>query len=102
MVNIRSNAPQSHAWKLISDVTRYITRLITNLQLCHEHLQHEQEFSSTLVGGRLFVEALLEFPKEFIEARGLDDGPRNDRKLSAMQLGDEIIASLVTNYLIEL
>ena len=34
--------------------------------------------------------------------RGLDDGPGNDRELPAVQLGDEIIASLVTDYPLEL
>ena len=59
--NVRSNAPQSHAWKLISDTTTStISRPITNLQLCHEHLQHEQEFSCALMGAWLFVKAVLE------------------------------------------
>ena len=59
--NVRSKAPQSHAWKPISETIACITtRLITNLQLCHEHLKHEQEFSCALVGGWLFVKPVLE------------------------------------------
>src|SRR5258706_16473841 len=101
--NVRSKAPQSHAWKPISDIIAYITtRLSTNLQLCHEHLKHEQEFSCALVGRWLLVKAVLECPKKVVETSGLDHGPGNDRELPTVQLGDEIIASLLTDYPLEL
>ena len=101
--NVRSKAPQSHAWKPISDIIACTsTQLITNLQLCHEHLEHSQEFSCAFVGWWLLVKAVLECPKKVVETSGLDHGPGNDRELPAVQLGDEIIASLVTDYSLKL
>ena len=57
-LNVRSKAPQSQAWKPISEIMACI--IIANLQLCHEHLEHQQEFSCALVGGWLFVKAVLD------------------------------------------